>query len=289
MGIRVNRVESLPWLTDRAVAKTLASPRATMLLCGLVMALINGGLTAIMALIGGSLDTTAGSMIALGSMMVWLPVTIACTVLVILVLAVYATHRVLLDVELSLLGSIQYIFRPRVLATLILMIGAIAVATLFLVVPGVIVAALLSLVVPVMVGERVYLLAAMVRSVELVWSNPERKVLTFPLVRVLAVTAVVAALSSLMTMVMQVPLQVMTQGMVFREALSGADPSASTFAMVNWITLPVSVASALVSAAVYSYFFHCVAMFYNDLVERREARSLGAAIAELALVDEGVR
>ncbi len=287
-GIGLNRVQSLPRLADRAVRSTLAPPRSTMILCGLVMALINGGLTAIMALVSGSLNTTAGSLIALGSMMVWLPVTIALTILVTLILAVYATHRTLLKVELSLFEAMQYIFRPRVLATLILMVGAIAVATLFLVIPGVIVAAFLSLVVPVMVSERVYLVAALVRSSELVWSNPERRILTLPLVRVLAITAVVVALSTLMTLVMQVPLQLMTQGMMFREALSGAEPSTSTFAAVNWISLPFTLVLAVVNVGVYSYFFHSLAMFYSDLVERREARSLGAAISELALIDNEV-
>lgn len=283
------RLQSLPRLVDSSVRLTLAPPHTTMLLCGLIMALINGGLTAIIALVSGSIDTTAGSLIALGSMIVWLPVTIVLTILVTVVLAVYATQRTISGVEMGMLRALGFVFRPRVMATLILMIGLIAVATVFLIVPGIIATALFSLVVPVMVSERRYMIDALLRSASLVWSNPEGRFLSSPLVRVLAIGAVVFALSTLMTMVLQIPVQLMTQGMMFREALSGAEPSTATFAAINWISLPFTIVSAVISVGVYSYCFHTLALFYRDLIERREARSLQAEISGLSLADGGVR
>lgn len=285
MRTTITPILGLPQLADRAVRITLRKPYGTVLVCGLLMALMNGGLTALIALLSGGLESTAGSLVLLGSMIVWLPLMIALSAVVYTLLAVHAAHRVLLGVQLSFWQSVGYFFRPRVLITVVLMLCAIAMATVFFVIPGLFAAIFLSLTVPVMVAERRYLMDAMLRSADLVWANPEGRVLASPVVRIAALGALVFALSTLMTIIFQLPVQILTQGLMFREALAGTDSAMSMMTTINWISLPFAIATAVVGIGVYSYAFHLLGLYYRDLVERREAPALAAAIAGLASTD----
>ena len=282
MSSPLTRIQTLPQLADRAVHSTLEPAYGTVVLCGLIMALMNGGFVALMALLGTTLDSTVGSLVLVGSVFAWMPLMFGLSVIIYGMLAVHGAHRATLSRDLSFFGTLRYFFRPTVFFTVVLMVCAIAVATVFLILPGLLVAVLLSLTIPVMVAERRSLMDAMLRSAGLIWRNPEGRLLTSPIVRVLGLTTVMVVLSTLMTLVFQIPAQLLAQGVIFRETLSGAEVGASSMLTVNLISLPFSIATALVGVGVYSYFFHALGSFYRDLVERREAPALEAAIEELA-------
>lgn len=279
MRVQLTRLQSLPKLADLAVSKTLAPPFGTVLVGGLATALVNGGLSTTVAMLNAG-DTTASDLMVAAAMFLWVPVSMLVAVVVYGLVAVHAAHRVVLNEDIGLWGSVRFLLRPAVLITIVLMIVAVAFATLFLVVPGVVLAIFLLLTLPVVVAEKRFAVDAMGRSFRLVWSNPEGKLLASPVVRISAVVLVMMALGTLMTLVLQIPLQVLTQGLAFREAISGGAGGTSTWVAV--VSLPFTVVASIVNIGVISYFFHLISLVYRDLVERREAPALAEAIEALA-------
>lgn len=273
--IRPRRVARL---ADDAVRATLAAPRTTILWCGVLSALLNGVFTAFIALATGQLDTTAAGFVLFGSMLVWLPVMLLGTMLLYSLLSVHAAHRVVLGEQMGVLACVLYLLRPRVLLTVLMMVVPIVVGSMLLVVPGVLAMVLLAPAIPVMVGERRYLFDAVGRSVALMTRTGGAGAFAAGAAKAFALLLVVIALSMLLTFVFQVPMQVITQGLIFRDALSGIDPTASTLAVTNWIALPFTLVTAVVSTFVYSFGFHAVALLYLDCVERAEAPALQRAV-----------
>lgn len=269
-------------LADDAVRATLASPRGTILWCGVLSALLNGVFTAFFAFTTGQLDTTAAGFVMLGSLLVWLPVMLLGTMLLYSVLAVHAAHRVVLGEQLGLLASMLYLLRPRVLLTVLMVVVPIVVGSVLLLVPGVLAMILLAPAIPVMVAERRTLFDAIGRSVALMSRTGGAGIAASGMAKAFALLLVVIALSMLMTLVFQVPMQVITQGLIFRDALSGIDPTADTLAITNWIALPFTLITAVVSTFVYSFGFHAVALLYLDCVERAEAPALERAVEGLS-------
>ncbi len=275
---------SLPRLADLAVRRTLRKPLATMLALGLVLVVVQGVFGVGNAALTSMIESTAGSLMMLGSLLFWIPVLILTSAVVYSLLAIHACHRTAALVELTVMQTLRYFFRPRVFLTLIVVFSAILVGSVMLLLPGLLAAVCFSLVVPVMVVEDRYLVDALVRSASLVWRNPEGRIRTWPVVRVIALFASFILLSALLTLALQLPPQALMQGILLREALSGGELEASSLALVNWLALPFSLVSALVTVGAYSYLFHALGLYYRDLVERREAAELEKAL--LALGDE---
>ena len=268
-------------LADDAVRATLATPRTTILWCGLLSALLNGVFTAFIALATGQLDTTSAGFVLFGSLLVWLPVMLLGTMLLYSVLAIHAAHRVVLGEQLAVWACLLYLLRPRVLLTVLMIVVPIVIGSILLVVPGVLAMVLLAPAIPVMVAERRYLFDALGRSVGLMTRTGGAGAFASGAAKAFALLLVVIALSMLMTFVFQIPMQVITQGLIFRDALSGIDPTASTVAVTNWIALPFTLVTAVVSIFVYSFGFHAVALLYLDSVERAEAPALQRAVESL--------
>ena len=277
--VRPRRVAQL---ADDAVRATIAGPRTTILWCGILAALLNGVFTAFFALATGQLDSTAAGFVLLGSMLVWLPVMLFGTMLLYSMLAVHAAHRVVLGQQLGLVATLLYLVRPRVLLTVAMVVVPIVIGSFLLLVPGMFAMALLAPAIPVMVAERRYLLDAIGRSVGLMSRTGGAGAFASGAAKAFALLLVVVALSMLLTFVFQVPMQVITQGLIFREALSGVDPTADTLAITNWISLPFTLVTAVVSTFVYSFGFHAVALLYLDCVERAEAPALRRAVEGLS-------
>lgn len=278
---RLVRPRRVARLADDAVRATWAAPRATIVWCGVLSALLNGVFTAFIALTTGQLDSTAAGFVLLGSMLVWLPVMLFGSMLLYSLLAVHAAHRVVHGQQLSLVGCVLYLLQPRVLVTVAMVVVPIAFGSLLLLVPGVLAMILLAPAIPVMVAERRYFFDALGRSVGLMSHTGGAGGFASGAAKAFALLLVVVALSMLLTFIFQLPVQAITQGLIFRDALSGIEPTADTLAITNWIALPFTLVTAIVSTFVYSFGFHAVALLYLDSVERAEGPALRRSVEEL--------
>lgn len=175
----------------------------------------------------------------------------------------------------------QFAFAPRVLGTQVLVSLAIGAAMLLCCFPVLYVGPALGFVVPIMMEEGIFGGAAMSRSVELARYNPKRRFLDTPMVKVLVVGLIGAALSYALTLVVQLPLSAFQQFMVMREVVDKQDPTAFASTGWLWLNLPSQMLGSLVNTAVALYLFLAIALLYRDTRKRREAVDLERAIEDL--------
>jgi hypothetical protein len=147
-------------------------------------------------------------------------------------------------------------------------------------VPALYVWLLLGLTVQAMAGEGVTGAAALRRSAELIRHNPRGRWLTSPIVKILALTVVVAVISYLVAMVVQLPV-VIAQGVeALRKVAAGEDMQAWQAGHL-WLQVPLSCLAALVTCAVSIYSGFAYALLFFDLRARREGDDLRRAIADM--------
>jgi uncharacterized membrane protein len=174
--------------------------------------------------------------------------------------------------------ALRFVVRPRVLATQLAVFCLEGVALLFCLLPALYVWPLVRMTVPAMADEEVTGARAISRSAELAHHNPGRRFLTSPLLKILALMAVVSVISLLATSVLQLPLIVVQMLVVMRKAASGEDLP-GWYSSFLWLQLPVRCLSSLVISAVYLYSSFATALLFFDLRARREGDDLRRAIA----------
>lgn len=174
--------------------------------------------------------------------------------------------------------ALWFVVRPRVLVTQLEVFFLEGVALLCCLVPALYVWPLVLLTVPAMADEGVTGFAAIGRSAELARHNPGRRLRTSPLVKILALLAVVPVISLLATSVLQLPLMVVQMVMVMRRVASGED-FPGWFSSFLWLQLPVRCLASLIISMVYLYSSFATALLFFDLRARREGDDLRRAIA----------
>jgi hypothetical protein len=182
--------------------------------------------------------------------------------------------------EVSFLRSLRFVLRPGVLGAQLLVLLCVVAAAAACLVPVLYVAPLLGLTLQAMASEGITGAAALRRSAELARHNPRGRWLTSPIVKILALTVVVAVISYLVALVVQLPV-VIAQGVAaFRKIAAGEDARAWQVSYL-WLQVPLSCLAALVNSAVsiYSGFAH--ALLFFDLRARREGDDLRHAIADM--------
>jgi hypothetical protein len=155
------------------------------------------------------------------------------------------------------------------------------------VLPVLYVGPLLSLALPAMAAEGLTGSAALSRSAELTRHNPQRRFLTSPLVKILALFLVVTVISYLVNLVLILPATV-TQGLsMVRKMAAGEDLQRSLSGLLWW-QVPLVCLSSFTTSAVYVYASFALALLFFDLRARRDGDDLRLAIAGMAGTAPGV-
>lgn len=181
----------------------------------------------------------------------------------------------------SLRRALRFVVRPGVLGTQLLVGVCVMAALLCCVLPVFYVGPLLSLTLPAMAAEGLTGSAALSRSAELTRHNPQRRFLTSPLVKILALFLVVTVISYLVNLVLILPATV-TQGLsMVRKMAAGEDVQKSLSGFLWW-QVPLVCLSSFTTSAVYVYASFALALLFFDLRARRDGDDLRLAIAGLA-------
>jgi hypothetical protein len=165
----------------------------------------------------------------------------------------------------------RFALEPRVFGTLLLAGLAVVAAFVCCVVPLIYVLPLVSFTLVVMVQEGVFGAGALRRSATLAQHNPSRRMLSSPIVKVLAVYVVSYVLSGLVSLVFQLPLGVAQMVTTFRRLAHGQDLAMGG---LLWLGVPVQIATTLLTTAVEIYIAFIMAMLYFDTRARREGIDL---------------
>jgi uncharacterized membrane protein len=174
--------------------------------------------------------------------------------------------------------ALRFVVRPRVLVTQLEVFLLEGAALLFCLFPALYVWPLVRMTVPAMADEGVTGFAAIGRSAQLAHHNPGRRLLTSPLVKILALMATVSVMSVLATSILQLPLIVVQVLVFLRKAASGEDLP-GWFSGFLWLQLPLRCLASLIVSMVYLYSSFATALLFFDLRARREGDDLRRAIA----------
>src|SRR5258708_7437473 len=148
--------------------------------------------------------------------------------------------------------ALRFVVRPRVLLTQLAVFFLEGVALIFCLLPALYVWPLVRMTVPAMADEGVTGAAAIGRSAELAHHNPRRRLLTSPLLKILALMAVVPVISLLATAVLQLPLMLVQVLVFMRKAASGEDLP-GWFSSFLWLQVPLRCLASLIISLLSLY------------------------------------
>jgi hypothetical protein len=173
--------------------------------------------------------------------------------------------------------------KPQALGTLVMSWLATVAGMVCCFFPGIYVALIFSLVVAVMVEEGRFLVDGLRRSVELTSYNPRRSFGDDPRVRAFLILFVGMLIGYAVSMVVQMPLVILQQVMIFRGMAGGekADPL-EVMASMTWLQVPTNALAMLAQVAVHLYVSFGLALLYFDVRRRKEGRDLEQAADVLA-------
>jgi hypothetical protein len=173
--------------------------------------------------------------------------------------------------------------RPQALGTLVMSWLATVAGMVCCLFPGIYVGLIFSLIVPVMVEEGRFLVDGLERSVELTKYNPQRSFGDDPRVRAFLIIFVGMLIGYAISMVVQMPLVIVQQVMMFRGLAGGekADPMA-LLASLTWLQVPTNALAMLGQVAVHLYVSFGLALLYFDVRRRKEGRDLEQAADALS-------
>jgi hypothetical protein len=276
------RPMAFPLLLDEAMRWVRLQMRAIYLPIAVPAAVLSAGLAVVQTLWQGSQPTGVTdpwqSLARLYSMLaVSLPFSLLIGLLyaAMIVAAVDAVAGRTVDVG----RAMRFVVRHAVLGTqLLVFLCVVASAVLCCVVPAFYVWPLLAMALPAMAEEGVTGMAALRRSAELTRHNPRRRWLASPIVKILALALVTAAMSTSVSMVLQLPVAVV-QGVVFMRRAAGGEDVPSWVAGFSWLQVPLRCAASFAVSAVSVYSSFALALLFFDLRARREGGDLWRAIA----------
>lgn len=177
--------------------------------------------------------------------------------------------------------SIRFVGRPARLGTVLLLWVCVGASACCCFVPVLYVGPLLSLTLPVMADEGLTGLDALRRSAVLARYNPQRRLTTSTIARVLALVAVLWVVSALIGLVVTLPVMGITFGSMLHQIASGGNPQAVAPRLL-WIQMPFFILGGAINAAVALYGGFATALLFTDVRRRREGQDLQAAISGMA-------
>jgi hypothetical protein len=181
----------------------------------------------------------------------------------------------------SIRRALRFVVRPGVLGAQLLVLLCVMAALLCCLLPAFYVGPLLALTLQAMAAEGVTGTAALRRSAELTRHNPQRRFLTSPLVKIVALFLVVLVISYLVNLVVALPLSLAAMFTAMRRVAAGEDVQRS-LSIVLWLQVPLRFLASLVTSAVYLYSAFAFALLFFDLRARREGDDLRRAISSMA-------
>jgi hypothetical protein len=280
-------------LLDDAVTLTRRRPFAVPLAVAAPLAFVNAGWAALSSWFAtGAAESADPALLfgAIGAFLLALPAFMVLQLFAYSVLAVAATRRVLgastghgaeagRGAEPRLWETVRFVFKPRVLLTLLLAAVLLMLSLFALIFPFFVVSALLSFLFPVMLDEQRFGTEAVSRSASLAWRNPRGLLQSWPLVLILGIHAVYFAVSTGLSLAIQAPVQVIQQAVMFRQTLGTGMIDPGSISTIVWLQVPLGVITTFTSILAAWYLFHCMALFFLDTRERREATSVERAVA----------
>lgn len=181
----------------------------------------------------------------------------------------------------SMARAVRFPFRPRVLGiSFVIFVGVVAGA-FCCVLPGIYLAMLWGMTLPVLFLESTSGFGALRRSADLMRYNPSGRFTTDPRVKLFALTFTGYMLAYAVSFVIQLPVMVLQQVLMFRSMPAGGEPDPQAFARLFWLQVPATVLGTAVQMLMQLYICFGVVLLYFDLRRRREGMDLEAAIAEL--------
>jgi hypothetical protein len=184
--------------------------------------------------------------------------------------------------EVSMRRAWRTMLRPRILGTMALVTLAVGVGSVFCLLPGLYLGLIYAFTLPVMIEEARFGTSAMRRSSELARYNPQRQVDADPRLHVFITFVVGAMLGYTISFVVQLPLIVMQQFLMFRDVAGGQRPDpAQMMARMTWLQVPTQMIGMLTNSAVYLYVCFGLTLLFFDVRQRKEGLDLEAAVAGL--------
>jgi hypothetical protein len=178
--------------------------------------------------------------------------------------------------------SIRFVVRPRMFGTILLLWVSVTAAACCCLAPVFYVGPLLSFTIPAMADEGLAGMAALRRSATLATYNPQRQVSTSSIAKVLALVGVLWISSTLVGMVVSLPIMGIVMGSVLHQIATGGTFQGMTPRLI-WMQMPFVVLASAIRAAVYLYGGFALALLFVDARRRREGQDLQAAIAGMAV------
>ncbi len=184
--------------------------------------------------------------------------------------------------QVEMVRAWRIALRPRIFLTALTVSLLVLVSTLACVFPAFYVGPLLCLALPAALEEKLTTFEAIGRSVELGRFNPSRQLSRSPWLRGLLIYVVWTLISNALSMVVQVPIQVVQQFLMLREGLEGeiAEPLVLMGASA-WLQVPATVLGALVAVVGFLYLTFAIGLLYHETRRLKEGADLELAIANL--------
>jgi hypothetical protein len=182
-----------------------------------------------------------------------------------------------------------FVFRPAAIGTVVLGLGAAALATTCCVLPGVYVSLVFALAGPVMIEEGRFGPGALMRSAALMSWNPRGRFAADPRVKMFLLVFVGMLLSYAANLLVQLPIVAVQQAILFRDVANGRQPDPAAFMQrFLWLQVLAQFLGALVNTAINLFVAFGVTLLFVDLRARKEAPDLEAAIGALAAAPRAV-
>jgi hypothetical protein len=165
--------------------------------------------------------------------------------------------------------------RPGLLGTILLQGIAVFAALMACFVPVLYVFPLLSLSLAAAAEEGLYGPRALSRSAELTQHNPQRRFLSTPMVKVLVIWVIGTALSWVVSLLVNLPMNFLFGWDAFRKIYSGEEPDYTAWV---WPQVATNFVSGLFATVVYLFLAFGLALLFFDTRNRKEGTDLAAAV-----------
>ena len=169
--------------------------------------------------------------------------------------------------------------KPRVLGTTLVLGFLLGLGYMCCLVPGIFLATLWGFTISATVEDDLRGFAAMERSYQLTGHNPQGKWTTSPRFKIFILLAVGWLLSAAISLMVQMPLQIVQQIMATRQAVGSPEEIFASDWL--WLTVPNAALGALASSLVLLYLGFGVALLYWDVRRRSEGSDLEAELQAL--------
>ena len=169
--------------------------------------------------------------------------------------------------------------KPRVLGTTLVLGFLVGLGYTCCILPGLFLATLWGFAISASVEDDLHGLAAMERSYQLTGHNPQGKWTTSPRFKIFILLFVGWLLSTAISLMVQMPLQIVQQIMATRQAVGSPE---EVFASDWWwLMVPNAALGALGSSLVLLYLGFGIALLYWDVRRRREGSDLETELQAL--------